>query len=132
MGTILVVDDSTLAREMLSGELRRSGFTVETAVDGADAKVKIAANPPILVVTDLIMPQVNGYDLCRWVKSNPATLKVPVIMCSTKGEEFDRYWGMKQGADAYITKPYQPKDMVNAVKYLLEEAGYYQDESLEF
>jgi twitching motility two-component system response regulator PilH len=132
MGTILVVDDSTLAREMLSGELRRSGFTVETAVDGADAKVKIAANPPMLVVTDLIMPQVNGYDLCRWVKSNPATLKVPVIMCSTKGEEFDRYWGMKQGADAYITKPYQPKDMLNAVKYLLEEAGYYQEESLEF
>ncbi len=132
MGTILVVDDSTLAREMLSGELRRSGFTVETAVDGADAKVKIAANPPILVVTDLIMPQVNGYDLCRWVKSNPTTLKVPVIMCSTKGEEFDRYWGMKQGADAYITKPYQPKDMLNAVKYLLEEAGYYQEETLEF
>lgn len=132
MGTILVVDDSTLAREMLSGELRRSGFTVETAVDGADAKIKIAANPPMLVVTDLIMPQVNGYDLCRWVKSNPATLKVPVIMCSTKGEEFDRYWGMKQGADAYITKPYQPKDMLNAVKYLLEEAGYYQEETLEF
>lgn len=132
MGTILVVDDSTLAREMLSGELRRSGFTVETAVDGADAKIKIAANPPMLVVTDLIMPQVNGYDLCRWVKSNPATLKVPVIMCSTKGEEFDRYWGMKQGADAYITKPYQPKDMLNAVKYLLEEAGYYQEESMEF
>lgn len=132
MGTILVVDDSTLAREMLCGELRRSGFTVETAVDGADAKAKIAANPPMLVVTDLIMPQMNGYELCRWVKSNPTTVKVPVIMCSTKGEEFDRYWGMKQGADAYITKPYQPKDMLNAVKYLLEEAGYYQEESLEF
>lgn len=130
MGTILVVDDSTLAREMLSGELRRSGFTVETAVDGADAKVKISVNPPILVVTDLIMPQMNGYELCRWVKNNPTTLKVPVIMCSTKGEEFDRYWGMKQGADAYITKPYQPKDMINAVKYLLEEAGSYQEDSM--
>ena len=115
MGMILVVDDSALAREMLSVELRRSGFTVDTAVDGADAKVKIAANPPMLVVTDLIMPQVNGYELCRWVKNNPTTLKVPVIMCSTKGEEFDRYWGMKQGADAYITKPYQPKDMIKSV-----------------
>lgn len=132
MGMILVVDDSALAREMLSVELRRSGFTVDTAVDGADAKVKIAANPPMLVVTDLIMPQVNGYELCRWVKNNPTTLKVPVIMCSTKGEEFDRYWGMKQGADAYITKPYQPKDMINAVKYLLEEAGYYQEDSVGF
>ena len=132
MGMILVVDDSALAREMLSAELRRSGFTVDTAVDGADAKVKIAASPPMLVVTDLIMPQVNGYELCRWVKNNPTTLKVPVIMCSTKGEEFDRYWGMKQGADAYITKPYQPKDMINAVKYLLEEAGYYQEDSMGF
>ncbi len=132
MGMILVVDDSALAREMLSSELRRSGFTVDTAVDGADAKVKIAASPPMLVVTDLIMPQVNGYELCRWVKNNPTTLKVPVIMCSTKGEEFDRYWGMKQGADAYITKPYQPKDMINAVKYLLEEAGYYQEDSMGF
>ena len=130
MGMILVVDDSALVREMLSGELRRWGFTVETAVDGADAKLKIAANPPILVVTDLIMPQMNGYELCRWVKNNPTTLNVPVIMCSTKGEEFDRYWGMKQGADAYITKPYQAKDMINAVKYLLEEAGSYQEDSI--
>ncbi|MCY7408090.1 MAG: response regulator [Alkalinema sp. CAN_BIN05] len=130
MGIILVVDDSGLAREMLSGELRRWGFTVETAVDGADAKVKITANPPILVVTDLIMPHMNGYELCRWVKNNPTTRNVPVIMCSTKSEEFDRYWGMKQGADAYITKPYQPKDMINAVKYLLEEAGSYQEDSM--
>jgi twitching motility two-component system response regulator PilH len=53
-------------------------------------------------------------------------------MCSTKGEDFDRYWGMKQGADAYITKPYQPKDMINAVKYLLEEAGHYREDTLGF
>lgn len=132
MGMVLVVDDSALAREMLMGELRRAGFEVETAIDGVDAKAKILANPPILVVTDLIMPNVNGYELCRWIKVNPSTLKVPVIMCSTKGEEFDRYWGMKQGADAYLTKPYQAKDMINAVKYLLEEAGYYQEDTMGF
>lgn len=132
MGMVLVVDDSALAREMLVSELQRSGFQIETAIDGADAKVKIAANPPILVITDLIMPNVNGYELCRWIKTNPTTAKLPVIMCSTKSEDFDRYWGMKQGADAYITKPYQPKDMINAVKYLLEEAGYYQEDTLGF
>lgn len=132
MGMVLVVDDSALAREMLVTELRRVGFTVDTAIDGADAKVKIEAVTPILVITDLIMPNVNGYELCRWIKTNPATQKLPVIMCSTKSEDFDRYWGMKQGADAYITKPYQPKDMINAVKYLLEEAGYYQEDTVGF
>ena len=132
MGMVLVVDDSELAREMLITELRRSGFEIDTAIDGADAKVKIALDPPVLVITDLIMPNVNGYELCRWIKTNPQTAKLPVIMCSTKSEDFDRYWGMKQGADAYITKPYQPKDMINAVKYLLEEAGYYQEDTLEF
>ncbi|MBD2325479.1 response regulator [Alkalinema sp. FACHB-956] len=128
MGTVLVVDDSATAREMLVAELRRCGFQVGMAVDGADAKDKIQANPPMLVITDLIMPNVNGYELCRWIKNNPGTEKVPVIMCSTKSEDFDRYWGMKQGADAYITKPYQPKDMINAVKYLLEESGVYSEE----
>jgi len=132
MGMVLVVDDSALAREMLVTELRRSGFTVDTAIDGAEAKVKIEARLPVLVVTDLIMPNVNGYELCRWIKTNAKTQKLPVIMCSTKSEDFDRYWGMKQGADAYITKPYQPKDMINAVKYLLEEAGYYQEDTTGF
>ena len=132
MGMVLVVDDSALAREMLITELRRSGFEIDTAIDGADAKVKIALDPPVLVITDLIMPNVNGYELCRWIKTNPQTAKLPVIMCSTKSEDFDRYWGMKQGADAYITKPYQPKDMINAVKYLLEEAGYYREDTLGF
>lgn len=132
MGMVLVVDDSAVAREMLITELRRSGFEIDTAIDGADAKVKIALDPPVLVITDLIMPNVNGYELCRWIKTNPQTAKLPVIMCSTKSEDFDRYWGMKQGADAYITKPYQPKDMINAVKYLLEEAGYYQENPLGF
>jgi twitching motility two-component system response regulator PilH len=132
MSMVLVVDDSALARELLVTELRRSGFQIETAIDGAEAKTKIEQNPPILVITDLIMPNVNGYELCRWIKTNPTTAKLPVIMCSTKSEDFDRYWGMKQGADAYITKPYQPKDMINAVKYLLEEAGYYQEDTLGF
>jgi PleD family two-component response regulator len=61
MGMVLVVDDSALAREMLITELRRSGFEIDTAIDGADAKVKIALDPPVLVITDLIMPNVNGY-----------------------------------------------------------------------
>jgi len=66
------------------------------------------------------MPKMNGYELCRKLKTDPKTQKVRVLMCSTKGEEFDRYWGMKQGADAYIVKPFQPKDLVGTVKQLLQ------------
>jgi twitching motility two-component system response regulator PilH len=123
------VDDSATAREMLVAELQRAGFRVMAAADGAEAMEHIKVTPPALVITDLIMPRVNGYELCRNIKSDPLTKHVPVIMCSTKAEEFDRYWGMKQGADAYITKPYQPKDMINAVKYLLEEAGCYSEDT---
>jgi twitching motility two-component system response regulator PilH len=132
MSVVLVVDDSATAREMLVAELQRAGFRVMAAADGAEAMEHIKVTPPALVITDLIMPRVNGYELCRNIKSDPLTKHVPVIMCSTKAEEFDRYWGMKQGADAYITKPYQPQDMINAVKYLLEEAGSYQEDTRGF
>jgi twitching motility two-component system response regulator PilH len=130
MSVVLVVDDSPTAREMLVAELQRCGFQVIAAADGVEAMDHIKAHPPSLVITDLIMPKLNGYELCRNIKTNPITKNVPVIMCSTKAEEFDRYWGMKQGADAYITKPYQPKDMINAVKYLLEEAGQYTEDTV--
>ncbi len=130
MSVVLVVDDSAAAREMLSTELQDCGFRVILAVDGAEAMEKINVTLPALVITDLIMPRLNGYELCRHIKNDPRTQHVPVIMCSTKAEEFDRYWGMKQGANAYITKPYQPKDMINAVKYLLEEAGVYSEDTV--
>jgi twitching motility two-component system response regulator PilH len=61
----------------------------------------------------------NGYEVCRKLKTDPKTQNVPVIMCSSKAEEFDRYWGMKQGADAYIVKPFQPKELVATIKQLL-------------
>jgi twitching motility two-component system response regulator PilH len=104
---------------MLSEILQGSGLVVVEAVNGAEAKEKIQTKAPDLVITDLIMPQMNGYELCRWIKTEPTTQGIPVLMCSTKSEEFDRYWGMKQGADAYITKPFHPKDLLTAVKQLL-------------
>ena len=65
------------------------------------------------------MPKMNGYEVCRRIKSNITTQNLPVVMCSAKGEEFDRYWGMKQGADAYIAKPFQPTELVGTIKQLL-------------
>jgi twitching motility two-component system response regulator PilH len=120
MSTIMVVDDSTMAREMISIQLKRSGFSVIEAADGAEAIEKMKAKMPDLVITDIVMPKMNGYELCRWIKNDAKVKDIPVIMCTTKSEEFDRYWGMKQGADAYITKPYHPPELIDAVKQLLQ------------
>jgi twitching motility two-component system response regulator PilH len=119
MSTVLVVDDSSTLREMIAGLLLKSGITVLEAKDGVEAQEMIKATPPDLVVLDIVMPNMNGYELCRWIKNTPNTENIPVIICSSKGEEFDRYWGMKQGADAYITKPFRPADMITTVKQLL-------------
>jgi twitching motility two-component system response regulator PilH len=122
MSTVLIVDDSPTVREMLSEQLKRSGFNVAEAADGEEAIEKIKAILPDLVITDIVMPRKNGYELCRWIKNEPDTKNIPVVMCTSKGEEFDVYWGMKQGADAYITKPYHPPDLLAAIKRLLKES----------
>lgn len=120
MHTVLIVDDSLTVRQMVSEQLRKSGFNVVEAIDGEEAITKIQSNLPDLVVTDIVMPRKNGYELCRWLKSEPNTKHIPVVMCTSKSEEFDVYWGMKQGADAYITKPYHPPDLIDVVKKLLK------------
>ena len=119
MSTVLVVEDSVTQREMISNLLKGSGLNVTIANDGIEALKEIQANRPDLVVLDIVMPRMNGYEVCRRLKSDPKTQNVPVVMCSSKGEEFDRYWGMKQGADAYIAKPFQPTELVGTVKQLL-------------
>ena len=119
MSTVLVVEDSIAQREMITELLKGSGLTVSIAGDGVEALESLQDQKPDLVVLDIVMPRMNGYEVCRRLKSDPTTQKVPVVMCSSKGEEFDRYWGMKQGADAYIAKPFQPKELVGTVKQLL-------------
>ncbi len=123
MSTVLVVDDSTTLREMISDVLKKSGLSVIQASDGVEAIEQIQAKCPDLVVMDIIMPRMNGYELCRWIKSDPKAQATPVVMCSTKDEEFDRYWGTKQGGDAYITKPFQPKELIEIVRQLLQKVG---------
>ncbi|WP_088891625.1 response regulator [Leptolyngbya ohadii] len=122
MSTVLIVDDSQTVRKMLSDLLQNSGIQVVEATNGIEAQEKIQSNLPDLVITDLIMPGMNGYDLCRWMKKEPEMQNIPILICSTKDQEFDRYWGMKQGADAYITKPFHPTEMMKTVKQLLQTA----------
>ncbi len=119
MVKVLIVDDSQTLRQTVFELLTKQGIKVIEATDGLEAQKKLQEIVPDLVITDLIMPQMNGYELCRWIKNNPSTEKVPVLICSTKSEEFDRYWGMKQGADAYLTKPFQPAELLKTIKVLL-------------
>jgi twitching motility two-component system response regulator PilH len=117
--TVLIVDDSQTLRQMLLDLLQDNGIKVIEATNGIEAKEQIQTKIPDLVITDLIMPQMNGYELCRWIKNEPTAQHIPVLICSTKSEEFDRYWGMKQGADAYITKPFHPPELLKTVRHLL-------------
>jgi twitching motility two-component system response regulator PilH len=119
MSTVMVVEDSVTQRQMICDLLKESGLDVKVASDGVEALKEVEKHCPDLVVLDIVMPRMNGYELCRRLKSDPKTQNIAVVMCSSKGEEFDRYWGMKQGADAYIAKPFQPTELVGTVKQLL-------------
>ncbi len=121
MTTVLVVEDSATQRQMISDLLKESGLnaSVVSVADGVEALEQIKNECPDIVVLDIVMPRMNGYEVCREIKTDPNTENVPVIMCSSKGEEFDKYWGMKQGADAYIAKPFEPTELIGTIKQLL-------------
>ena len=120
MTTVLLVEDSLPTRKIMSELLIKQGIKVEMAIDGAQALEILPTICPDLVVLDIVMPKMNGYELCRKIKSDPKTKDVPVVICSDKGEDFDRYWGMKQGADAYIAKPFQEKELIATIKQFLK------------
>ena len=119
MSKVLVVEDSPTQRETISALLQNHQFAVTVASDGVEALEHILSDRPDAIILDIIMPHLNGYEVCRRLKSNPQTETIPVIMCSSKNTEIDRYWGMKQRADAYIIKPFQPTELIETVKYLL-------------
>jgi twitching motility two-component system response regulator PilH len=119
MKTVLVADDSNAQREMMKELLQASGMTVNIATDGEQAVAVALEILPDIVILDVVMPKMNGYEACRKLKSDPKTQNVPVILCSSKGEEFDKHWGMRQGADAYVCKPFDPVELIGTIKQLL-------------
>ena len=118
MPTVLVADDSRAVRESLSSLLRQCDFQVLEATNGKEAQRMIMESHPDLVMTDVVMPEMNGYELCRWVKQHTEG-GVPVIFCSVKSEDFDLHWGKKQGCDAYISKPFRPDTVVETIRQFL-------------
>ncbi|HEY9700864.1 MAG TPA: response regulator [Allocoleopsis sp.] len=119
MSKVLIVDDSNTQCEIIAELLQKSGISIDIATNGVEALEKVNSGHPDLVVLDIIMPEMNGYEVCRKIKGDDQTKNIPVVMCSTKSEEFDRYWGMTNGADAYISKPFHPNDLIGTVKQLL-------------
>jgi two-component system, chemotaxis family, response regulator PixH len=119
MHTILVVDDTLSELELMTRYLREGGFTVIVATDAKDAMAKAVDHKPDAIVTDVVMPGMSGFELCRNLKKNEATQKVPVVVCTSKNQELDRLWGLKQGADVYITKPFTQDDLLRAVKSVI-------------
>ena len=119
MITILIVEDTPSERELLSHYLRESGYTVIDAVSAQEALGKAIEQKPDVIITDVVMPGMSGFELCRSLKKHPVTEKVPIIICTSKNQEIDRLWGMKQGADAYLTKPFTREQLVRTVKAIV-------------
>jgi DNA-binding response OmpR family regulator len=116
---ILVVDDEPTIREMLGYNLRRDGFIVETADDGREALAAARRNPPDLVVLDIMLPGLDGFQVCRALRQES---HVPILVLSARGEEFDRVHGLELGADDYLTKPFAMRELLARVRSLLRRA----------
>lgn len=117
---VLVVDDEPMVREVLSRYLRRDGFEVATAADGEEALARFGETEPDLVLLDLMLPRVDGYEVFRRLRQRAPT---PVIMLTARGEETDRIVGLDRGADDYIGKPFSPGEVVARVRAVLRRVG---------
>lgn len=118
LATILVVEDTPSEMELMSLYLREGGYTVITSVDAKAAIDLALLHQPNLIISDVVMPGMSGFELCRSLRKNPITANIPVVFCTSKNQDIDRLWGMKQGASAYITKPFTREDLLSAVQTL--------------
>jgi len=116
---VLVVEDDPDIAQLVVHYLSKAGFTAETVSGGREALSVISARPPDLLVLDLMLPQLDGLEICRLVRSNDATAGIPIIMLTARAEESDRIVGLELGADDYLAKPFSPNELVARVRALL-------------
>jgi two-component system, chemotaxis family, response regulator PixH len=119
MGIALIVDDTKTELSILKDCLEGAGITVDTASSGEEALEKINVKQPDIVILDVVLPGKSGFEVCRELKQDATTQNIPIIICSTKGTDMDKFWGKKQGADAYIPKPVDRDELIRAVKQLI-------------
>ena len=124
---ILVVDDEPEAVELVEFNLKQAGFDVITAADGAEALKRARSALPALIVLDVMLPAVDGMEVCKILRRDPATASIPIIMLTARAGEIDRVLGLELGADDYITKPFSPRELVLRVKKIMLRAGTSQE-----
>jgi len=116
---ILVVDDEVHIVNILKFNLKKSGYDVITAANGEEALNLISSEMPDLILCDVMMPKVTGFEVCQKIKSDEKLRNIPFILLTAKGQEVDRDIGLKYGADLYLTKPFSPKNIVDKVAEIL-------------
>lgn len=116
---ILVVDDEPEAVELIEFNLKESGYAVTTAADGAEALKKARGQTPDLIVLDIMLPEMNGFEICKALRVDAATARVPIIMLTAKAAEIDRVLGLELGADDYLTKPFSTRELMLRIKKML-------------
>lgn len=119
---ILVADDEPDVLRLVTGNLKNAGFEVISAADGASALDEAREKKPALVVLDLMLPGMPGLEVCKALKKDPSTARIPIIMLTAKADEIDRIVGFELGADDYITKPFSPRELVLRVQSVLRRA----------
>jgi len=113
------VDDEPEAVELVEFNLKQAGYAVTTAADGAEALKKARSQTPDLIVLDVMLPEMNGFEICKALRLDPATAKTPIIMLTAKAAEIDRVLGLELGADDYLTKPFSPRELLLRIKKIL-------------
>ncbi|MFM7100628.1 MAG: response regulator [Verrucomicrobiota bacterium] len=119
MPKILVVDDEPDALELIGFNLRNAGYEVVTADDGQEALRRARESLPDLVLLDVMLPEIDGLEVCKSLRRDPATRRIPIIMLTARAAEIDRVLGLELGADDYVTKPFSPRELVLRIKNLL-------------
>jgi len=126
-GIIIVVEDEEDIREVIEYNLSREGFEVVSFADGSDALRAVESRRPALVLLDLMIPGMDGLEVCKRMKGKPSTRSIPIVMVTAKGEESDIVLGLGLGADDYIVKPFSPRELVARVKAVLRRGPLLED-----
>ncbi|MDJ0510445.1 MAG: response regulator [Crocosphaera sp.] len=119
MSHILLVEDSRVEAEKLTRYLQKQGLSVLGVTSGEEAELRLKQEKPRLIVLDVILPGESGFELCRKLKADPVTQKIPVVICSTKNKEIDKTWASMSGADAYLTKPVNEETFQQTINQLI-------------
>lgn len=119
MANILIVDDSPTELHVLTKMLEKNGFSVISANNGEDGVERAKSDRPDLILMDVVMPGMNGFQAARQIANDPETREIPIVIVSTKDQETDKMWGLRQGAKGYVTKPAQEKELMSTINGLL-------------